>query len=568
MLTDFRYPGGNSSAVVAEIRAQARAGLSTVLVQIPSPHLRPTRPFHGGVVDCLRAGDAELAVEGDTVSARVLVIRQPRIFTRDIPRLPHLEADEIVMIVNQTPRDIVTGSLYYDLDEVRERVEARFGGRVRWVGISPATRDEVLATRPDFPLADTDWHEIIAVDDWRTDRSTPVDVVPVIGRHSRPDPKKWPGTAQEILAAYPATPEVKVRILGGAEPATELIGHTPESWQVLPFGFVDPATFLRSIDFFVYFHDPGLVEAFGRTVLEAMASGAPAILPATFQPLFQDAAIYATPGEVARLVRDLHRDWPRYLKISERARSFVEQRFGPESHIERLRALGVTSGGTETSPAAARGRPALDYGRIGGLDPTARSQRQLAAAAEWIHALESERDRWRELHAAVLVELESMRARTARARGRRMLRGVRHPRAVLRQVVGALRRRSRRLPVAPAKRLVRQRRACAYLAFDVEPSGLRTLARLAAQAALVAGDHYPVIVTGRDEFGDLGEAGVAFEYVPGRSAGQPSGGAADAERLGRLAQVLEVYEPARTVIVSAPHLPNFAELLAIHAARS
>ena len=94
----------------------------------------------------------------------------------------------------------------------------------------------------------------------------------MIGRHGRPDPVKWPRTREELLQAYPDVPDVRVRVLGGGELAVERLGRTPANWEVIEFGTVEPAEFLHGLDFFVYFHDPDLIEAFGRTIMEAMAA--------------------------------------------------------------------------------------------------------------------------------------------------------------------------------------------------------------------------------------------------------------------------------------------------------
>jgi glycosyltransferase involved in cell wall biosynthesis len=61
------------------------------------------------------------------------------------------------------------------------------------------------------------------------------------------------------------------------------------------------------------------VEAFGRNILEAMASGLPAILPPHFRPLFGDAAVYAEPVEVPSVLRRLYADRVAYEEIVARA---------------------------------------------------------------------------------------------------------------------------------------------------------------------------------------------------------------------------------------------------------
>jgi hypothetical protein len=100
-----------------------------------------------------------------------------------------------------------------------------------------------------------------------------------------------------------------------------------------------PERFLSTVDFFVYFHHSRWVEAFGRTVIEAMASGAVAVLPPHFETLFADGAIYAEPDEVRELVRRLHADRRAFVRQSRRGAALVAQRFGPAVHVERLRGL-------------------------------------------------------------------------------------------------------------------------------------------------------------------------------------------------------------------------------------
>ncbi|MFC7534250.1 glycosyltransferase [Actinoplanes sp. GCM10030250] len=353
ILSDFRYPGGTSASIAAEVRAQARAGLSTVLVQVRSPHLKRDRPFNPLLVELLREGQADLGTEGETVHARLLVIRQPRIFTQDLPVVPRIRADRTVVVLNQAPGDAADPARYYDFAEVKTRLESCFETGLEWAPISPQVRGEVLRAAPDAPLAETDWHEIIDTADWWAERNGPVAGVPVIGRHGRPDPVKWPRTAEELLQAYPDNSSLRVRILGGGELAVEKLGRQPENWEVLEFGTVTPGEFLRGLDFFVYFHDPDLVEAFGRTIMEAMAAGVPVVIGEHFRPVFGDAALYTTPAGVVPLIHQLYDDQDRCRAVARRAREFVEGNFGYPSHVARLAERGVHPPG----PSPAHGEP-------------------------------------------------------------------------------------------------------------------------------------------------------------------------------------------------------------------
>ena len=93
-------------------------------------------------------------------------------------------------------------------------------------------------------------------------------------------------------------------------------------------------------------HSSAWIEAFGRNVLEALASGLPVILPASFKPLFREAAIYGEPADVQDILGKLQ-DNPANLEIQcDRARAAVSERFASDRFGERL-------------------RPCLDFDQIG-----------------------------------------------------------------------------------------------------------------------------------------------------------------------------------------------------------
>jgi hypothetical protein len=206
-------------------------------------------------------------------------------------------------------------------------------------------------------LRTDDWVNILDVDEWRVDRSRFRGVRPVIGRHSRGHLSKWPAARAEILAAYPADDGVEVKVLGGAGPALQALGYQPANWTVYPFGAMPPKRFLREIDFFVYYHHPGWIEAFGRNVIEAMASGCPAVLPPHFEPVFGPSCEYVEAAEVRERVERLYRDPVEYRARSEGGREHVEQRFGVTEHVRRIRDLIGEPAGKPARPRP-RDRPA------------------------------------------------------------------------------------------------------------------------------------------------------------------------------------------------------------------
>ncbi len=336
IISDFRYPGGTSASVAEEVRAQHRAGYRTGLIQVPAPSLRAEGPFNHKILACLHAGMAELVPADREVTARLAVLRQPRVFEQMPEIRPRLRAGSLVMVVNQAPRDKASREPYYQLSQVKKNVENMFETEITWAPIGPLVRDRVLAEGVELRTTEDDWHNIIDVDDWLVDRSRFVTDRPVIGRHTRPDSKKWPATQREVLAAYPDSTRVLVRILGGVNAPRKVLGYLPKNWEGFPFNSIPPKRFVSMIDFYVYYSHSGMVEAFGRSILEAMASGAVVLLPPSFRGLFEDAAVYREVEQVQNAVRSLYEDRDAYLDQSRKCVQRVRERFSHPSHLKRI----------------------------------------------------------------------------------------------------------------------------------------------------------------------------------------------------------------------------------------
>jgi hypothetical protein len=97
-----------------------------------------------------------------------------------------------------------------------------------------------------------------------------------------------------------------------------------------------PEAFLATIDFFVYFHHPRWIEAFGCSIAEAMASGAVVVLPPHFRELFGEAATYAEPEQVRTEVLRLHANPPAFQAQTAIAQELVRARFSQATHQSRV----------------------------------------------------------------------------------------------------------------------------------------------------------------------------------------------------------------------------------------
>jgi UDP-N-acetylglucosamine:LPS N-acetylglucosamine transferase len=338
ILGDFRYPGGTSVSLAEELKAQTAAGYTTALVPMRTPQLKRKRRFHAQLINCIQSGMGELVAPDQALRVKLLVIRHPGLLTEDPDPRPRVEADQVLMVANQTPGDLLEpdGILYYDPARVDRRLHELFGDQVLWTPIGPEVREGLNATGAALNLSPTDWHNVLDPDEWWADRSSYVAERPVIGRHSRPHWKKWPASAEQILAAYPDDEAIQVKILGGGEVAADILGRVPSNWTLYPFNSVPPRDFLREIDFQVYYHHPQLIEAFGRTIVEALASATPTIVSPHFEKLFGDACVYAEPEDVAESVWRLYDDPAGYRERAEQGHLFVRENFGHEVHRRRI----------------------------------------------------------------------------------------------------------------------------------------------------------------------------------------------------------------------------------------
>jgi Glycosyltransferase family 28 C-terminal domain len=334
MLSDLRFPGGTSHSVAEEIAVQAQVGWSTGVVHVNGPVLSELKPVNPRIREQLRRGRARLLLGDRPIRTKVVVVRHPAVLENAADQLPQIETEHVVVVVNSPPTDI-DGYRYYRPAVADRIAREQFGVAPIWAPIGPLVREAIT---PEVPgrLREQDWVNVIDVDAWHVDRPGWRSDRPVIGRHSRPQRQKWPTDPRVVKALYPVDGSAVVKILGGADPVQELLGYLPGTWQVIPFGEMDPREFLAQLDFFVYYHHPAWLEAFGRNILEALASGLPVILPAHFRPLFGDGAIYAEPAEVPSVVNHLYADRSAYEDVVARADAFVRAKFGHKAHHERL----------------------------------------------------------------------------------------------------------------------------------------------------------------------------------------------------------------------------------------
>lgn len=347
MISDFRTPGGTSIALATEIGALHGAGLKIGLLQVDMPYYNITVPSPA-ILDCIRFGWARWIQSEQRIACELLALHNPAFFGQvKFPR-HNIRSRHRIVVVHHVPSG-PTGTLNYDPWRLDASFRRSFGGDFIWAPVSPVCRAQFKKIAFDLPLLAENWHNVIKVEEWGFPRPSPRFSSCVIGRHSRPDPDKWPKSRNEILQCYSPELGFEVRILGAEWYLKRLIGEVPHNWRLFAFDEIAPKEFLQSIDFFVYFHHPLTIEAFGRAPAEAAAAGCVLVLPPYLRETFGDAAVYCEPKDVAAIVRRYQADPEAYCRQSRRGYDIVRERFGPESLLRLARS-------TMIEPNVAAGR--------------------------------------------------------------------------------------------------------------------------------------------------------------------------------------------------------------------
>ena len=357
---DFRFPGGTSTAIAAEVKAVTDAGYRVVLLPFATSFLNWTRSFHPEISRLLKRDSVTMIPPGSPAKARLMCLHHPACFEQ-VPASPFLaKADKTVLVAHHPPVD-GDGVAQYDVERISSVLAALVQTPVVWAPVGPSVREafEDLANPP--ALTGEDWVNILGNEDFTRPRPGPMGALPILGRHSRSDPVKWPETLEKMLAAYPEEPDIRVRLMGMEPSAFPWLGKAPRNWDVLPFGAMEPKEFLETIDYFSYFHSRSWIEAFGRSILEALAAGIVCFLPPHFEKIFGDAAIYCAPDDVAGLVREMQQQPQFYARHSAHAVTQMREKYGPEQAVARVARLIGPANTQVSAPAQPMPLPRVMY---------------------------------------------------------------------------------------------------------------------------------------------------------------------------------------------------------------
>ncbi|MGI9508025.1 MAG: glycosyltransferase [Geminicoccaceae bacterium] len=345
---DFREPSFRTTATVDQLQAAAAGGYHIGITQLSGDSTGRQARIHQDIRKLIEADQVALLDPDLRFSTKLLIVIDPQYFAYRPRRILTIDAKSRVILVSHGPI-AANGQSLYDWPETYKHAHDVLGGEVSWAPINPSVRQQLQHLDPRPQLTKADWFPCIDPEEWRLPRLEFCSPRPVIGRSGQHVEKAWPNTACEILARYPDDPRFQVRLLNGSPILQHLPMPYPRNWEVLRSEDIGERDFLASIDFFVYSHHPDQITPIDSCLLRAMASGAVAILPPSFEPIFGDAAVYAEPDHLISAVQDLYASRERYLAVSEAGKQLVDSHFSKQAFIDHLRDLiGLPDRGPES----------------------------------------------------------------------------------------------------------------------------------------------------------------------------------------------------------------------------
>lgn len=343
LVGDWRKDGGPQNSMLMEIAAFKNSGYTVAILHMEAVRFMTSAMGSISIKaqHLLNSGAIDQICIDDHVDTDLLLFRYPPILQFPSALSSNVRAQSGILVVNQAPHELDGSDIRYETHNCIENAKEIFGIDPIWSPQGPLVRDMVADLLPAQLVAQEDIVGFIDPEAWAPVRAPLSGNKPVLGKYSRDDPMKFPLSKDVLLACYPDDNTFDVRIMGGKAACKKLLGTDvwPANWTMYNHGEKPSKDFLDEIDFFVHFDNPSIVEAFGRSILEAIASGRVTILPEKFKRVFGEAAVYCKPQDVAGVITDFWTDPDKYREQSEIAIKCVREKFSSESFLGTIRRL-------------------------------------------------------------------------------------------------------------------------------------------------------------------------------------------------------------------------------------
>ncbi|WP_226626414.1 glycosyltransferase [Alloyangia pacifica] len=337
VLTDPRFSGGTASAVISDVARFSELGLSVGLMPIRSRFFDGTDDLENPHV--LKLQDLPgVSLATGTASAELTLLHHPLAFFHGLHTRAELTTRRAVVVTHHPPFR-GDGSLEYNPLTVNRQISRAFGCHPWWAPVSGTVRAQLRSFAPLLTLTSEDWTNTFDPDEWRSTRPAFSGPQATVGRHGRADSLKWPDDLAAMTAPLSPGPAWRTRVMGLPDDVRRALGPAADAWEIVRFNAEPVGQFLESLDAFCYFYHPRWIEAFGRTIAEAILMERPCVLDPRLRANFGDLGHYCAPGDAADCLARLHERPEESRQHARDARERAITRFGNASVDARLRAL-------------------------------------------------------------------------------------------------------------------------------------------------------------------------------------------------------------------------------------
>lgn len=318
--------GNLQASMVEEIEALKKAGYRVGILHMENAlHIsRTARTLCKSIQDQINVGDVtQIIPDEDFHDVGLLLVRTPEVLQFTSHQRSALTPNMVAVVADHSPDVQGRGAVTYLPHDCAQHTEESFGRRPLWLPGSTTVRTALRQHLPSEEVSDTDYLSPFDSRQWRMRRTGPRGRRPVVGAWTGSHPIEWPKDPTETFSLLPTDGSADVRLYGASSSLLRSIGETqlPFAWTAFPLGSISRKVYYRSLDVFLYYPRlPG--DAPERSVREALAAGCLVILPEELKHIYGEAAIYAVPENVARVI-DQHLTAPAlYREQTRRAVSF------------------------------------------------------------------------------------------------------------------------------------------------------------------------------------------------------------------------------------------------------
>jgi len=323
LISDMTRGGDIGLRIRREVQALTRSGYRCAFRHLPPGSRQTISP---DIQRCVREGLALPVPAGTPVAAKLAIAYSPGTLNAPVD-LDGLSAEQVVLVVDSPPSPKQMGYWF------------GFGfGPMTWAPTNRWVRARLEGLGFPVPVLEEDWRAI-AVPCRPRPEFVPGRIVPVLGRVSTGSAAQWPVTAETLDTTYPAGGAFDIWMHGSPPAVLRKESGEASAWTILDPAEMSVERFLEAIDVLAYFPSDRSTELPEASIVAAMASGKPVILPEGFRPLFGQGAVYADPSEALDVAAHLLGDAPALDALRQKAAAHCRWSNPEAAYVERIEAL-------------------------------------------------------------------------------------------------------------------------------------------------------------------------------------------------------------------------------------